>query len=167
MLSNCLTLSSSFLHLLVYVTLIFGETIVYPSFEHSKQSSSTLYPKIISRDAVIDHGYNSDIEIDVPTYASPQLGPVFRIHVYNGQFMLSLLTKKLSQDPIISDGEVELNSNLLSVIASSLTLRSCVWHLLVWVTVISFETMVVPSFEHSKQNCSSLYPNKVSRDAFI
>ena len=107
------------------------ETMVVPSFEHSKQNFSSWYPIIVSLDAVIDHGYNFDIEIDVPTYASPQLGPVFRIHVYNGQFMLSLLTKKLSQDPIISDGEVELNSNLLSVIASSLTLKSCVWHLLV------------------------------------
>jgi hypothetical protein len=63
MLSNCLTLSSSFLHLLVYVTLIFGETIVCPSFEHSKQNSPPSYPKIISLDAVIDHGFNSDIEI--------------------------------------------------------------------------------------------------------
>ena len=85
MLSNCLTLRSSLKHLLVYVTLIFGETIVYPSFEHSKQSSSTLYPEIISRDAVIDHGFISDIKIDVPTYASPQLGPVFRMHDDMGQ----------------------------------------------------------------------------------
>ena len=41
LLSNSFILRSSFLHLLVYVILILFETIVYPSFEHYRQNSST------------------------------------------------------------------------------------------------------------------------------
>ena len=168
--ASSLTLRSCVWHLLVWVTLISFETIVVPSFEHSKQNFSSWYPNIVSLEALIYHGLSADIEIAEPAYASPQLGPLFKTHFKIGQFMISWFLKKLSQDPdpIISEGEVELNSNFLYVMASPLTL-SCWYflHLLVWVTLISFETIVVPSFEHSKQNFSSWYPNIVSLEALI